>query len=130
MAMDQKVLIRSVAERSMLSREESADITRAVLEGLAGQLGEGEAKRLTLDLPDPMTEQLRAPRRRRHGAHPIEVTGFIRQVAARTGLTENEARAGTAAVLAALRESMSPEDYSHLMGQLPSGYAALAGPPG
>ena len=60
MAMDQKVLIRSVAERSMLSREESADITRAVLEGLAGQLGEGEAKRLTLDLPDPMTEQLRA----------------------------------------------------------------------
>ena len=130
MAMDQKVLIRSVAERSMLSREESADITRAVLEGLAGQLGEGEAKRLTLDLPDPMTEQLRAPRRRRHGAHPIEVTEFIRQVAKRTGLTENEARAGTAAVLAALRESMSPEDYRHLMGQLPSGYAALAEPPG
>jgi uncharacterized protein (DUF2267 family) len=130
MAMDQKVLIRSVAERSALSREESADITRAVLEGLAGQLGEGEAKRLTLDLPDPMTEQLRAPRRRRHGAHPIEVTEFIRQVAERTGLTENEARAGTAAVLAALRESMSPEDYSHLMGQLPSGYAALAEPPG
>jgi hypothetical protein len=25
---------------------------------------------------------------------------------------------------------MSPEDYSHLMGQLPSGYAALAEPPG
>ena len=127
--MDQKVLIRSVAERSTLSREESADITRAVLEGLAGQLGEGEAKRLTLDLPDPMTEQLRAPRRR-HGAHPIDVTKFIRQVAERTGLTENEARAGTAAVLSALRESMSPEDYSHLMGQLPSGYAALAEPPG
>ena len=127
--MDQKVLIRSVAERSMLSREESADITRAVLEGLAGQLGEGEAKRLALDLPDPMTEQLRAPRRRRHGAHPIEVTTFIRQVAQRTGLTENEARAGTAAVLSALRESMSPEDYSHLMGQLPSGYAALGSRP-
>ena len=130
MAMDQKVLIRSVAERSTLSREESADITRAVLEGLAGQLGEGEAKRLTVELPEPMTEQLRAPRRRRHGAHPIDVTKFIRQVAERTGLTENEARAGTAAVLAALRESMSPEDYSHLMGQLPSGYAALAEPPG
>src|SRR6202000_3174832 len=128
MAMDQKLLIRSVAERSMLSREESADITRAVLEGLAGQLGEGEAKRLTLDLPEPMTEQL--PARRRHGAHPIQVTAFIRQVAERTGLTENEARAGTAAVLAALRESMGPEDYRHLMGQLPSGYGALAGPPG
>src|ERR1700759_375605 len=128
--MDQKVLIRSVAERSMLSREESADIARPVLEGPADQLGEGEAKRLTLDLPDPMTERLRAPRRRRHGAHPVEVTKFIRQVAERTGLTENEARAGTAAVLSALRELMNPEDYSHLMGQLPSGYAALAEPPG
>src|SRR5579875_683396 len=84
-AMDQKVLVRSVAERSMLSREESADVTRAVLEGLAGQLGEGEAKRLILDLPEPMTEQLRAPPRRRHGAHPIEVTQFVRQVAGRTG---------------------------------------------
>ena len=128
--MEQKVLIRSVAERSMLSREESADITRAVLDGLAGQLGEGEAKRLTLKAPDAMTEQPRAPRRRRHGAHPIEVTEFVRQVAERTGLTENEARAGTAAVLAALRESMSPQDYSHLTGQLPATYAALAEPPG
>ena len=128
--MEQKVLIRSVAERSMLSREESADITRAVLDGLAGQLGEGEAKRLTLKVPDAMTEQPRAPRRRRHGAHPIEVTEFVRQVAERTGLTENEARAGTAAVLAVLRESMSPQDYSHLTGQLPAGYAALAEPPG
>src|SRR6201999_3478015 len=88
--MDQKVLIRSVAERSMLSREESADIARGVLGGLAGELGEGEAKRLTLDLPESTTEQLRAPRRRRHGAHPIEVTEFIRRVAERTGLTENE----------------------------------------
>jgi uncharacterized protein (DUF2267 family) len=130
MAMEEKVLVRAVAERSMLSREESADVTRAVLEGLAGQLSEGEARRLTLDLPVPMTEQLRAPRKRRHGAHPIDVTEFVRRVAGRTGLTEDEARAGTGAVLATLRDTLSDDDYRHLIGQLPAGYSALAEPGG
>jgi len=49
--MDQKGLIRAVAERTGLSREESADISRAVLEGLADQLSDGEARRLAADLP-------------------------------------------------------------------------------
>jgi len=44
-AMDQKGLVRAVAVRTRLSREELADITRAVLEGLVGQLSEGEAPR-------------------------------------------------------------------------------------
>jgi len=125
MAMDQKALVRAVASRSGLSREESADVTRAVLEGLAAQLSQGEARRLVRDLPDPLTEQLRAPRRRRHGAHPVGVEDFIRQVSERTGLTEDDARAGTGAVLAALREALSEEDYGHLIGQLPAGYTRL-----
>jgi uncharacterized protein (DUF2267 family) len=125
MAMDQKGLVRAVAERTSLSREESADITRAVLEGLAGQLSEGEARRLAADLPEPLAERLQAPRRRRKGAHPVRVTDFVRQVGERTGLTEDEARAGTAAVLAALRQALSEEEYSHLVGQLPTGYTEL-----
>lgn len=67
MALDQKELVRAVTDRTGLSHEESADTTRAVLEGLAGQLSEGEARRLATDLPDPLAEQLRAPRRRRKG---------------------------------------------------------------
>jgi uncharacterized protein (DUF2267 family) len=125
MAMDTKELVRAVAERTMLSREESADITRAVLEGLVGQLSEGEARRLVADLPGKLAEQLQAPRRRRKGAHPAEVDDFISQVSERTGLTDEDARAGTGAVLAVLREALSEEDYSHIMGQLPAGYAAL-----
>src|SRR6266851_8114732 len=104
MAMDQKGIVRAVAERTGLSREESADITRAVLEGLAGQLSEGEARRLVADLPDPLAGERHAPRRRKKGAHPVAVDDFIGQVSERTGLTGEEARAGTAAVLAALRE--------------------------
>lgn len=123
--MDQKELVRSAAERSGLSREESADLARAVLEGLAGQLSEGEARRLAWDLPEPLAEQVAEPRRRKQGAHPVPVEDFVQAVSERTGLTEDEARRGTGAVLAALRDQLSGDDYSHVMGQLPAEYAGL-----
>lgn len=123
--MDLKGLVHAVADRTRLSREESADITRAVLEGLAGQLSEGEARRLAAGLPDSLAEQWQAPRRRKRGAHPVGVDDFIGQVSARTGLTGDEARAGTGAVLATLREVLSEDDYGHVIEQLPAGYTGL-----
>jgi uncharacterized protein (DUF2267 family) len=125
MAMDQKELVHAVAERTKLSREESADITRAVLEGLADQLSEGEARRLAADLPDMLSRLLPAPRRRRKGAHPVTVSDFVRRISVRTGLTDDDARVGTAAVLAAMRDRLSEEDYRHVVGQLPAGYSEL-----
>jgi uncharacterized protein (DUF2267 family) len=125
MAMDQKELVHAVAERTRLSREESADITRAVLEGLADQLSEGEARRLAADLPDMLSRLLPAPRRRRKGAHPVTVSDFVRRISVRTGLTDDDARVGTAAVLAAMRDRLSEEDYRHVVGQLPAGYSEL-----
>ena len=121
--MEQKVLVQAVAERTTLSREESADVTRAVLEGLADQLSDGEARRLAADLPESLAEQV--PRRRRKGAHPVPVDDFVRQLSEHAGLTEDEARSGAGAVLAALREALSEDDYRHLVGQLPAGYTAL-----
>jgi len=126
--MDQKELARAVAERTGLSREESADITRAVLEGLAGQLSEGEARRLATEFPGSLAEPGPAARRRRKGAHPVGVDDFIRQVSERTGLTGGETRTGTGAVLAALRQTLSEDDYRHLTGQLPAGYLELMEP--
>jgi uncharacterized protein (DUF2267 family) len=123
--MDQRELARAVAERSGLSREESADITRAVLEGLADQLSDGEARRLAADFPD-LAERLTAARRRKKEAHPVRVHDFIRQLSQRTGLTDGDASAGAGAVLATLRDSLSEEDYGHLVGQLPAEYAGLA----
>ncbi len=125
MAMDQTGLVRAVAERTRLSREESADITRAVLEGLADQLSEGEARRLATDLPD-LAEQLQARRRRKKEAHPVRLHVFIRQMSERTGLTDEDTRAGTGAVLAVLREALSEQQYRHLVGQLPAEYTGLA----
>jgi uncharacterized protein (DUF2267 family) len=127
--MDQKELVRAIAARTKLSREEAADVTRAVLEGLAGQLSEAEARRLATDLPAPLGEQLQASQRgRKTEAHPTEVDDFIRQVSARTGLTSEDTRDGASAVLITLRETLDSEDYRHLVGQLPAGYNGLTEP--
>ena len=122
--MGQKELACAVAERSGLSREESADLSRAVLEAIAGQLSDGEARRLAAELPGA-GEQWQ-PRRHRPEARPVRLDEFITQVSRHTGLTEAEARAGTAALLAALRQGLSEDRYRHLVGQLPAEYAGLA----
>jgi len=122
--MDHKGLVREVAERTGLAREESADITWAVLEGLADQLSHGEARRLAIELPH-MSALLQARRRRRKEAHPVRLHHFVGDVARRTGLTYEDARAGAGAVLAALRETLSVEEYRHLTAQLPGEYAGL-----
>jgi uncharacterized protein (DUF2267 family) len=126
--MDQKGIFRSIAERTGLSREESADVTRAVLEGLATQLSEGEVRHLVDDLPAPLAKEFQAPKRRRSEAHPIAALDFIRQLSDRTGLKSEDARAGAGAVLDTLRETLGAEDYGHLLGQLPAEYATLGRP--
>jgi uncharacterized protein (DUF2267 family) len=123
--MELRELARGVAARTGLSREESADISRDVLEGIAAQLSEGEARHLAIDLPQQLAGEIDPARRRRQGAHPIPVLDFIRQVGARTGLPESEARAGTGAVLAELSGSLGQEDYRQIMGQLPAAYSDL-----
>jgi uncharacterized protein (DUF2267 family) len=123
--MDQRGFARSVAERTGLSLEESADITWAVLEGLADQLSAGEARRLATAFPE-VGEELRARRRRKKEARPIRLQEFFRQVRERTGLNDNDVRVGSGAVLAELREVAGEEEYRHLVGQLPSEYAGLA----
>jgi uncharacterized protein (DUF2267 family) len=124
-AMDLRELASAVAERTGLSRGESADIVRAVVEGLSDQLSSGEAEHLAVDLPAPLTFELAARRRQRTEARPVKVDDFVRQISARTAQPERDARAGVGAVLAALRDAMSEENYGHLTGQLPETYSGL-----
>ena len=127
--MDQKGIFRAVADRTGFSREESADITRAVLEGLGDQLSDGESKRLAADLPD-LAGQVTVRRRRRKEAHPVPLAEFIRKLSQRTGMNQDDTRVGAAAVLAVLRETLGEDGYRHLTGQLPTAYAELVGPSG
>jgi uncharacterized protein (DUF2267 family) len=75
MDMNQKELACAVAERSGLSREESADLSRAVLEAIAGQLSDGAARRLAAELPG-VGEQCQ-PRRHRPEPRPVRLDEFI-----------------------------------------------------
>jgi uncharacterized protein (DUF2267 family) len=124
--MGQNEFARAVAERSGLSREEAADLTRAVLEAFAGQLSNGEARRLAMEFPDFVAEPWPLSAKRRTGAHPVPVEEFVRQVSGRTGLTTAETRTGTGAVLDVLRERVGEDGYRHLVGQLPDAYVELA----
>jgi uncharacterized protein (DUF2267 family) len=120
---DEKAFFATVAERAALSKEEAADLTRATLEELAGQISGGEVDRLAVALPDWLEPHLP-----RHGgrAHPKPLTDFVRRLSERTGLTGEEARRGAGAVLTVLGEAMAPRSLEHALTQLPEDYRELA----
>jgi uncharacterized protein (DUF2267 family) len=126
--MGRNEIARGIAERSGLSREEAADLARAVLEAVAGQLSNGEARRLAMEFPDSVAEPWPLSAKHRTGAHPVPVEEFIRRVSGRTGLTADETRTGTGAVLEVLRERLGEDGFGHLVGQLPAAYRELAEP--
>lgn len=121
--MDEKTFAATVAERAGLSKEEARDLTRATLEELAGQLSSGELHRLLPTLPDWLRSEM--PRHERSAQH-VKAGEFIRRLARRTGLKEEEVRRGVGAVLSSLREAMDPQHLDHALALLPREYRELA----
>ena len=120
--MDERTFHAAVAERAGLSKEEAADLTRATLEALAGQISGGEIQKLAPGLPDWMVANV--PRHDR-SAHPKAVNQFIQEISHRTGLTEQETRRGVAAVLTVLREAVDRTHLEHALALLPKDYREL-----
>jgi uncharacterized protein (DUF2267 family) len=118
---DEKSFYAAVAERAALSKEEAADLTRATLEEIAGQISSGEVQKLAVALPEWLGGNLP-----RHGsAHPVALTDAVRQISRRTGLTVEETRRGVAAVLAGMRELVDGTQLDHALFQLPKDYREL-----
>jgi uncharacterized protein (DUF2267 family) len=120
---DEKTFHATVAERAGLSKEEVADLTRATLEELSGQISGGEVQQLAVALPEWLM-----PHFPRHDgqSHPKELTAFVRELSRRTGLNEDETRRGVKALLTVLREVMDPTHLDHALSQLPTDYRELA----
>ena len=120
--MDERTFHAAVAERAALAKEEAADLTRATLETLAGQISGGEVQKLAQSLPDWATASLP-----RHGrsAHQISVIDFVRQISQRTGLKEDETRRGVKAILTVMREALDPTHLEHALSLLPKDYRQL-----
>ncbi|MET7766934.1 DUF2267 domain-containing protein [Streptomyces sp. NPDC005393] len=121
--MDEREFFQKVADRTQLSRQEAADLTRATLELLALRLSDGEARDLALELPEHLRESLHRGRREMELLDPEE---SIRRVHERTGLSMSEADRGVRAVLSTLREAVSQEEYQHAMSQLGGEFARMA----
>jgi uncharacterized protein (DUF2267 family) len=116
-------LVRAVARQTQLSVEESADLTRAVVQELGRRISGGEAKQLALELPDNLARELLAVK---HG-ETFGLEAFLERVRAHTGLNADETRRGVVAVLSALRTAVSEKEFSDVLSQLPAEMAALAG---
>ncbi|MEV6653521.1 DUF2267 domain-containing protein [Streptomyces sp. NPDC051219] len=120
--MDDKEFFQAVADRTGLSRQEAADLTRATLETLALRLSDGEARDLALELPEPLLDSLNRGRGDMHVFGPDE---SIRRVREHTGLSESEAAGGFRAVLGTLQEAVPQKAFDDAMSQLGKEYAQL-----
>lgn len=121
--MDEREFYRTVADRTGLSREEAADLTRAALEALAGRLSGGAVRDLVPHLPDGLDATMRGVKSRptkRYGLNDAE-----EQVTARTGLTPEEVHAGFREVLRTLREVVPETQFERAVDQLPGEFRRL-----
>jgi uncharacterized protein (DUF2267 family) len=121
--MDDREFFRTVAERTGLSREEAADLTRAALEAIARRLSEGALRALAPHLPDGLDATVRGVKGRptkRSGLREAE-----EQVSERTGLTPEEVHAGFREVLGTLREVVPETEFERAVDQLPGEFRRL-----
>ncbi len=116
---------RTVAELSGLSREESADLTRAVLLTLADRLSRGEIADFGSRLPDGLEESLRPSKRK---PEKFGLDEFFRRISERTGLNPAETAESTAVVLTVLRDSIKDDTFDRAMSQLPGEFRQLIEP--
>ncbi|MET7383649.1 MULTISPECIES: DUF2267 domain-containing protein [unclassified Streptomyces] len=119
--MEEREFVQAVSERTGLSRQESADLTRATLETLAHRLSGGEDRALALELPEGLAESVR-----RGATSAIEAFSYaetVRRVAERNMLKKSEADSGVRAVLVTLRDAISEKEFGNLMSQLGSDFS-------
>jgi uncharacterized protein (DUF2267 family) len=120
--MDDRAFYLNVSRRTMLSKEESADLSRAVVETIAQRLSAGELRELAGQLPSQLAEVTQ-----RDSKSPVRfgLDEAIRRVSKRTGLTEVETTDGIRAVLTTLRDPVDEREFTHLMSNLPAEFSRL-----
>lgn len=114
--MDAQEFYREVAERTMLSKGEAADLTRAVLKVLATRVSAGEVRHLIRQLPEELVNSVRW---NSTGPERFGLDDLIIRVNSRTGLTKTETMTGVEAVLLTLREAVDRKEFNDFMSQLP-----------
>jgi uncharacterized protein (DUF2267 family) len=120
--------IESVRQRTGLAREAAETLTHAALRVLAERLSGGEADDLQAQLPKELKDDLAVPKEK--PAQSFGAEEFTRRVAERAGIDEPAAQTGAAAVLATIRDGVTPGEFDDVLSQLGREYAALMGTAG
>jgi uncharacterized protein (DUF2267 family) len=121
--MEYEEFIANVAQNADLSKEEAARLTRATLATLAERITGGEAQDLAAQLPDPLKTALNSAH---ENAEAFSVQGFVERTAERAGTDPDEAEVAIAAVLASLRDAVTPGEFDDVLSQLPADFHRLA----
>jgi uncharacterized protein (DUF2267 family) len=115
-------LIALVAERAGLFKGDAIDLTRATLATLADRIGGGGARDLAAQLPGPLQDAL-LPTTEEAEAFSFEE--FINRVAERTRRKSIVSESAVAAVMATLRDAVTPGKFDDILSQLPKDFQRL-----
>jgi uncharacterized protein (DUF2267 family) len=115
-------LIARVVERSGLFKGDAADLTRATLATLAERISGGEARDLAARLPAPLQDALLPTTEE---AEPFSFEEFVNRVAQRTRRDSIVSETAVEAVLATLRDAVTPDEFDDLLSQLPNDFHRL-----
>jgi len=114
--------ISAVARRAEVPEDQAEEPARAALSVLADRLTAGEADDIASQLPKPLKEVMIPGQPRAQG---FGLEEFIRRVASRAGVPEEDATRGARAVMTTLREAISGGEFEDMMAQLPGEFSQL-----
>ena len=116
-------LIALVAERAGLFKGDAIDLTRATLATLADRIDGGAVRDLAAQLPGPLQDAL-LPTTEEAEAFSFEE--FINRVAERTRRKSIVSESAVAAVMATLRDAVTPGEFDDILSQLPKDFQRVA----
>jgi uncharacterized protein (DUF2267 family) len=114
--------IAHVAQNAELSEEDAATLTRATLATLAERISGGEAQDLAAQLPAALQTALISAH---ENAEAFSFKEFVDRTAERAGTDTDVAEVAIAAVLATLRDAVTPGEFDDVLSQLPADFHRL-----
>jgi len=118
-----ELIDRVMKETNLQSREETAKIVEATLETLGERLSKTERENLAAQLPNELKGNLL----KRHATDRFLLEEFYNRVSARADLGYPEAVKQCQAVMAILREAISPGEWRDVLSELPGEFKELFG---
>jgi uncharacterized protein (DUF2267 family) len=124
-AMTQDDVVGRVAELLNTDRETARRATEAVVQTLAVRISAGEVDDMEAELPADLHEALERGLAESPAAKRMTEQEFVARVAELENTGPQEAERHAQAVFQALREALSPKEFSDMASQLSEDYAPL-----